>query len=117
MNTHKDIARSKAIQAGLKAKAAAAMPLSNRKLADRMADAKRTMDAARAVYDVLRDQVIAAGGDVGDEYLAKVSVQTTSRVDRKKLEARFGKQAVAECYSTSTTHRVTVSARKVDVFD
>ena len=116
MNSQQSIARSKAIQADIKAKAAASLPPSNRKLADRLADAKRARDDAQTLYDVLRDQVVAAGGSVGDDFVATVTARTTSRADKKKLEARFGKQAVAECCNTSTAHYVEIKARTDNPF-
>lgn len=115
MIDHKGIARLKSIQADKKQKARASLPASNRKLADRLAEAKKKMDDAKAIYDILRDQVILHGGSIGDDYLATIQAVTTSRPDKKKLEARFGKAAVAECCNTSTSHRVDIKARR-DVF-
>lgn len=114
MTMQKAIARKKAIQAEQSRKVK--LPPSNRKLADRLADAKREMDRAKEIYDLLRAQVIQDGGAVGDEFFAKISPQKNARLDRSELERRFGKAAIAECTRTSVSVRVTIHARTEDIF-
>jgi hypothetical protein len=64
----------------------------NRHIVDRLADAKAALDEAERVYNEIRAEVLASGERLGDEY--EVSVKSTERVslDRKSLEAFYGRE-------------------------
>lgn len=84
---------------------------SNRHPADRLAEVREEIKALKEIEDQLQAEIITSKSFKGAEYLAQLTTTNRSTLDRKKLEAVFGKVAVASCSSNSTT--TTLRLRKL----
>lgn len=103
MVTKKINTRPRFKQDALRELTAAPQAATNRKLADRFADAKRDLAEAEVRVASLREAILLEGGSTGDEWDVTVTQRSVQRLDRDKLEARFGKAAVAECSTKQTS--------------
>lgn len=74
------------------------MSISNRHPVDRLADIRAEMKILKAEEDAIRDALRADGADLsGVEHYARIVTTQTTRLDRTKLEAKFGKEAIKDC--------------------
>lgn len=92
--------------------------LSNRHPVDRIAELRREIRALQAEEQELRQALLEDGADLsGDTHYASVVSVEASRLDRKMLEAKFGRDAVASCSKTVASKQVRIIARFGDVGD
>lgn len=74
----------------------------NRHPVDRLAEVREQIRALEKEGDELKDRITLSKDFVGAEYLAQAAESTRTTLDRAKLEATFGKTAVAACSKVST---------------
>ena len=92
--------------------------LANRHPVDRLADLRATMKALKTEEDEIRKSLLADGADLsGSENYARITLTEQSKLDRKALEERFGKKAVAECSKPVQIVAVRTVARFADYED
>lgn len=75
----------------------------NRHPVDRLADVREQIKVLDEEADSLKAAILASGQLKGAEYLAQVSEAKRATLDRDKLEAAFGKVAVAACTKESVS--------------
>lgn len=76
--------------------------MSNRHLVDQLADLREQRKRLDEEEAYLRQALEQPGADLqGDEYEAHVQRQSSSRLDRKKFEARYGRAALDGLMSSS----------------
>lgn len=89
--------------------------LTNRHPVDRLADLRATMKTLKAEEEDIRKTLLADGADLsGQEHYARITLTEQSKLDRKALEERFGKKAVAECSKPVQILAVRTVARFAD---
>ena len=70
----------------------------NRHPVDELADVRAEIKNLQARESKLRETLLADDADLsGGEHFARIDVTKQKRLERKLLEKRFGKEAVAEC--------------------
>lgn len=89
----------------------AEMTKSNRHPVDRLAEVRQEIKALKEIEDALRAEIISSKSFAGSEHIAQLNVSNRSVLDRKKLEATFGKVAVSACTTNSTTTTLRVLKR------
>ena len=83
----------------------------NRHPVDELSDVRAQLRALKDREDELRAHLLTCSDRVGDEYVATVAERQGLRLDRGKLEKRFGKAAVDACCVASSVRMVRL-ARK-----
>jgi hypothetical protein len=79
----------------------------NRHLVDRLADVREEIKRLQAVEAEIRDALLEDGADLrGDEWYASIVRRTTSRLNRKLLDGRYGKAAVDDCCKKIEVQRI-----------
>lgn len=92
--------------------------LANRHPADRLAEVRAAIRELQTEEQELRQALLAEDADLsGDEHYARLVTVETTRLDRKLLEDRFGKKAVAECAKPVVNRQVRIIARFGDSVD
>jgi len=69
----------------------------NRHPVDMLAEIREAIKKLEADERVCKEMILASGDFVGDEHVAVPKQASRKTIDRGMLEARFGKDAVAEC--------------------
>lgn len=79
---------------------------------DRLAEVRAQIKFLEEMQDDLRAEIIRTGQTIGDHMVASIQQQKRSVLDRAKLEAKFGKQAVAACCDVRDMTLVKLTPRK-----
>lgn len=88
----------------------------NRHPVDRLFDIREQLKALEAEEKALRADILASGDTEGDDHVAMVKESVRKLLDRPALEARFGRDAVAECCKDSPVTTLSLFKKAVDVF-
>jgi len=76
--------------------------MSNRHVVDQLADVRQEIKRLQEEETYLRHELEQPGADLqGDEYEAHVERKSSSRLDRKKFEERYGRKALDGLMSSS----------------
>ena len=76
--------------------------MSNRHPVDKLADIRAEIKRLQEEETWLRHELEQPGADLhGDEYEAHVELKSSSRLDRKKFEERYGRKALDGLMSSS----------------
>jgi len=91
----------------------------NRHPVDRLFDIRETIKALETEEKMLKEQIIASGDTVGDEYLAQLKDSVRKTLDRKALEAHYGSEIIAGFCKESSVRTLSLfkkADQPVDVF-
>jgi hypothetical protein len=82
-------------------------------MVDQLGDAIAELERWQEEVDTLKGILKQPGADLqGDEYTAYVTHASSSRLDRKKFEARYGRKALDGLMSTSEFKKIELRRRQ-----
>lgn len=87
---------------------------SNRHPVDRLYEVREQIRALEADERALRQSIMESGDYVGADILCVPKTSSQNRLDRPTLEAKFGRDAVAECTKTVSVTTLNLF-RKADI--
>jgi capsule polysaccharide export protein KpsE/RkpR len=83
--------------------------MSNRHPVDELADTRAEIKRLQDNEAYLRQQLEQSGANLkGDEYEARLDRKSSARLDRKLVEAKFGRKALDGCFKSSEFTTVTL---------